>query len=95
MLAIHIRQKVRDFEAFWQGFQERGAPLRQRHGSSGATVLRSQDDRHVVHLLLQWESRERFAAFLQDPEVQDAMVKGGVIGRPEIEHLETIGELPA
>ena len=95
MLDIHIRLKVRDFETFWQSFQERGAPLRQRHGSNGAKVLRSQDDRHVVHLLLQWESRERFAAFLQDPEVQDSMVKGGIIGSPEIEHLDTIGELPA
>jgi quinol monooxygenase YgiN len=94
MVDIHIRLKVRDFEVFWHGFQERGAPLRARHGSQGATVLRSQDDPHAVHLLLKWESRERFAAFMQDPEVQDSMIKGGTIGKPEIEHLETVGTLP-
>jgi heme-degrading monooxygenase HmoA len=95
MLEIHIRLKVRDFDAFWQGFRERGVPLRERHGGRGARVLRSQDDPQVVHLLLQWDSREAFAAFLQDPEVQDAMVKHGVTAPPEIEHLEVVGELPS
>jgi quinol monooxygenase YgiN len=93
MIDIHIRLKVRDFDAFWQGFQERGAPLRARHGSKGATVLRSQDDPHAVHLLLKWDSRQAFSEFLQDPEVQDSMVKGGIIGKLEIEHLDPVGEL--
>jgi len=95
MVEIHIRMKVRDFDVFWQGFQERGAPLRARHGSKGAKVYRSQDDPAGVLLLLTWESRERFAQFLQDPEVQDSMVRGGVIGRPDIVHVEPVGELPA
>jgi quinol monooxygenase YgiN len=95
MVETHIRLKVRDVDAFWQGFQERGAPLRARHGSKGARVLRSQDDPRVVHVLLTWDSRERFAEFMQDPEVQDAMVKSGVSAPPEIEHLEQVGELQA
>ena len=94
MVDIHIRLKVRDFDVFWQGFQERGAPLRARHGSQGARVLRSQDDPNAVHLLFRWDSRQRFAEFLNDPEVQDSMIKGGTIGKPEIEHLDPIGELP-
>jgi heme-degrading monooxygenase HmoA len=94
MVDIHIRLKVRDFDVFWEGFQERGAPLRARHGSQGVRVLRSQDDPNAVHLLFRWESRQRFAEFLQDPEVQDSMIKGGTIGKPEIEHLDPIGELP-
>jgi quinol monooxygenase YgiN len=95
MLETHIRLKVRDFDAFWQGFQDRGAPLRARHGCKGARVLRSQDDPQVVHLLLRWDDRAAFAAFLQDHKVQDAMVKGGVSAPPEIEHLQAVGELPA
>jgi heme-degrading monooxygenase HmoA len=95
MLDILIRLKVRDFDAFWQGFQERGAPLRARHGSRGVTVLRSQDDPHAVALLCKWDSRQSFSEFLQDPEVQDSMVKGGIIGKLEIEHLDPVGELPS
>ena len=93
MIDILIRLKVRDFEVFWQGFQERGAPLRSQHGSGGVTVLRSQDDPHALVLLCKWESRERFYEFMQDPVVQDSMLKGGLIGKPEIEHLEPIGSL--
>ena len=95
MVDILIRLKVRDFDAFWQGFQERGAPLREGHGSKGVSVLRSQDDPHAVVLHCTWESRERFSEFLQDPAVQDAMIKGGVIGRLDIEHLDPVGELRA
>ena len=95
MVDILIRLKVRDFDVFWEGFRERGAPLRQRHGSKGVTALRSQDDPHAVVLDLKWDTREGFSEFLQDPEVQDSMIKGGVIGRLEIEHLDRVGELPA
>jgi heme-degrading monooxygenase HmoA len=94
MIDILIRLKVRDFDVFWQGFQERGAPLRAQHGSEGVTVLRSQDDPHAVVLMLKWESRERFSEFMQDPAVQDSMLKGGAIGTPEVEHLDRLGELP-
>ncbi len=94
MLDILMRLKVRDFDAFWHGFQERGS-ARERLGSRGVSVLRSQDDAHAVVLHFTWEGREASSEFLQDPEVQDAMIKGGVIGKPEIEHLDPIGELPA
>jgi heme-degrading monooxygenase HmoA len=94
MVDILIRLKVRDFDVFWQGFQERGAPLRAQHGSGGVTVLRSQDDPHALVLLFKWESRERFSEFMQDPVVQDSLLKSGLIGKLEIEHLDPIGELP-
>ncbi len=94
MVDILMRLKVRDFDAFWQGFQERGS-ARERLGSRGVSVLRSQDDAHAVILHLKWESREAFSEFLQDPVVQDSMIKGGVIGKLEIEHLDPVGDLPA
>jgi quinol monooxygenase YgiN len=94
MVDIHIRLKVRDFNVFWQVFRERGAPLRERHGSRGARVFRSQDDPRVVHLHFSWESRERFGEFLQDPEVQEAMLASTKYGNLEIEHLDQVGELP-
>ena len=92
MLDILMRLKVRDFDAFWHGFQERGT-ARGRLGSRGVSVLRSQDDPHAVVLQFKWEGREAFSEFMQDPEVQDSMMKGGVIGKPEIEHLDPVGEL--
>ena len=95
MVDILIRLKVRDFDVFWDGFQERGASLRGRHGSGGVTALRSQDDPHAVVLHFKWDSSKAFSEFLQDPEVQDSMIKGGVIGKLEVEHLDPVGELQA
>jgi heme-degrading monooxygenase HmoA len=95
MVDILIRLKVRDFDVFWEGFQERGASLRQRHGSKGVTALRSQDDPHAVVLHFKWDTRDGFSEFMQDPEVQDSMIKGGVIGKLEVEHLDPVGELAA
>jgi hypothetical protein len=95
MVDINIRLAVRDFDAFWEGFRERGAPLRERHGSKGARVLRSLDDPNGVTVELRFDSRSGFDAFMQDPEVQDSLIKGGVRGRPDIVILEPVGELPA
>src|SRR3954454_373642 len=95
MVDILIPLKGRDFDVFWEGFRERGAPLRQRHGSKGVTALRSQDDPHAVVLHLKWDTRERFSEFLQDPEVQDSLIMGGVPGRPEGHYLDPAANLPS
>lgn len=95
MVDILMRLKVRDFDEFWRGFEDGGAALRTRYGSHGVSVLRSQDDPQAAVLHFQWESRTSFSEFLQDPEVQDAMIKAGVIGKLEVEHLDPVGQLPA
>jgi heme-degrading monooxygenase HmoA len=95
MVEINLRIAVRDFDEFWTGFRDRGAPLRERHGSQGARVLRSLDDPNGVTVVLRFAERAGFDAFMQDPEVQDSMVRGGVRGRPDIVVLREIGELPA
>lgn len=94
MIQAMVRIQVEDFDRFWEGFQTRGFPLRQSHGSRGAQVLRHADDPHRVLLLFQWESREAFDAFFDDPSVQESIKKGGA-SLLERTVLDKIGELAA
>jgi heme-degrading monooxygenase HmoA len=95
MIHVMVRIQVEDFDRFWEGFQTRGLALRTAHGSGGAQVFRHADDSHRVTLLFQWESRERFQGFLDDPAVQESMKKGGTLGPPEVSVLDRAGELTA
>lgn len=95
MIHVMVRVQVEDFERFWEGFQTRGFPLRQSHGSHGVQVLCHTDDPQRVTLLFQWESRERLQGFLDDPIVQESMKKGGAMGPPEVTVLDKVGELLA
>lgn len=95
MIHVMVRVQVEDFERFWEGFQTRGLPLRQRHGSHAAQIFRQADDPHRVTLLFQWESRERLQGFFEDPEVKESMKKGGTLGPPEVTFLDRVGDLEA
>lgn len=89
-----VRIQVEDFDRFWDGFQTRGFPLRQSHGSRESQIFRHADDPHRVTLLFQWESREAFEAFFDDPNVKESIKKGGA-SLLELTVLDKIGELAA
>jgi quinol monooxygenase YgiN len=95
MIHVLVQVTVADFERFWSGFQTRGRPLRERHGSKRARVFRHADDPDRVTILFGWASREHFERFLQDPEVRASMAQGGTLGAPAITYLEQAGELEA
>jgi quinol monooxygenase YgiN len=95
MIHVLVQITVEDFERFWSGFQTRGLPLRQRHGSRGARVFRHADHANRVTILFTWESRAHLERFMQDPEVRASMQQGGTLGPPAITFLEQVGELEA
>lgn len=95
MIHVMVKVQIEEFDRFWEGFQTRGFPLRQSHGSQSAQVFRHADDPHRVTILFQWESREHFQAFLDDPTVKESMKKGGAMGPPEVTFLNKAGELVA
>ena len=90
---VLVKVAVGDFPTFLEGFRTRGLPLRRRHGSRGARVFQDVDDPNAVSILFDWDSRESFQAFLDDPEVKDSMRAGGALGRPSITFLAAADEL--
>ena len=46
-------------------------------------------------VLLEWESREAFEGFSNDPRVRETMSSSGTVGPPEFTFLEKVGEFPS
>lgn len=82
MSHVLVRIEVEDFDTFYSGFESRGYPLREKHGSR-----RSQIFRHA--------GNPEMEGILGDPEVRESMKKGGTIGPPKITYLDRVGELEA
>ncbi len=95
MIHALVQVQVEDFEHFWSGFQTRGFPLRQGHGSKGAQVFRHEDAPSQVTILFQWQSRRQLEAFMADPRVKESQKKGTMVGTPVITFLSKQGELDA
>ncbi len=84
-----------DLATFLSVFATRGAALRKRHGSTGAEVLVGAEDPDSCVLVIDWESRARFEAFLADPEVPATMRSGGITAPPKFTPLARVASLPA
>jgi heme-degrading monooxygenase HmoA len=95
MIQILGRVKIQDVAVFLGVFATRGAGLRRRHGSRSACVFRVADTDHDVVLLFDWESREAFQKFLEDPEVKSSMKASGAMTPPEFTFLENVADFPA
>lgn len=95
MVHVLVQVTVEDFDTFYSGFESRGYPLREKHGSKGSRIFRHADDETKVSILFAWESREAMERFLGDPDVRESMKKGGTVGPPTITFLDQAGELDA
>lgn len=93
MVQILVRARYEELQRFIGGFATRGAAMRRKHGSRHATMLKNSAEDEVI-LLFDWDSREAFEAFLEDPEVKATMQSSGTLGRPEFTYLEKIAEFP-
>jgi heme-degrading monooxygenase HmoA len=98
MIAILARAAVEGLPKFIGMFGTRGADMRRKHGGLGSTVFRDLDQENRVTILLEWESREAFEGFLNDPAVKETMQSAqsaGTVGRPEFTFLEEVGAFPS
>ena len=94
---VHILAKVaiEDLPKFMGVFSTRGAEMRRKHGSHRAQIFKVEEESNQMVVLFEWESREAFEGFLEDPTVRETMQSSGTQGRPEFTFLEKVGELTA
>lgn len=83
------RQNVSDYETWRKGY-DAAATIRDRHGCTGESVLRSPKDHNRVFVTHQFPTVEQAEAFAADPELHAAMAHAGVVGDPGIEVFEVI-----
>lgn len=86
MIATH---KVENVAKWKEGFQA-GEGLRAQAGISIEGVYQSVEDENVVTIISRVSSVEVAMAFFASPEMKEAMVKGGVISKPEVMILNNI-----
>jgi heme-degrading monooxygenase HmoA len=93
---IHILAKVsiEDLPEFISVFSTRGAEMRRKHGSRNSQIFTVPEQSNQVVVLFEWDSKEVFEGFLNDPVVKETMQSSGTVGRPEFTILEKLAELP-
>jgi hypothetical protein len=83
------RQKVSEYEP-WRKVYNEAATIRDRHGCTGESVLRSPKDHNLVFVTHQFPTVEQAEAFAADSELHSAIAHAGVVGDPGIEVFEDI-----
>lgn len=81
--AVIVSHRVNDFDGWLEGYNA-ADDLRTKRGIVGHAANRSLDDPSVAVIYHQAESFDTLRAFLEDPELQDAMAAAGVASEPDI-----------
>jgi hypothetical protein len=82
MLTVLVRHRVANF-ATWKSVFDEHRGTRKANGSCGERVFRSSVDADEVFVLMEWDDVERARLFVRSVDLSDAMVRAGVIDRPD------------
>lgn len=88
MTHMLITNKVKNFPA-WEKEFDNFYDFRKSHGELSYHLFRLDDDENVVVTLFRWDTFENAKAFVQSPELKDALEKAGVAEAPDIQFLNT------
>ena len=80
-----VRHKVKDYTAWRKAFDD-FAETRKKGGEKSAVVVQVEGNPNDVIVINTWPSTEAAEAFFSNPELKQAMEKGGVEGTPEFIH---------
>lgn len=82
MVAVIVRHRVRDYDAWKPRFDEHGE-VGRRHGATGHQLYRVSGDPKAVVIVNLFGDAAGARAFLEDPSLREAMERAGVDGVPE------------
>jgi len=89
MVAVIVRHKVNDFDAWKQVFDEHGA-VRRSHGALGHQLYRGATDPQEVVIVNTFKDAAGAQAFMSDPSLPEAMQRAGVADQPDIYLTEQV-----
>lgn len=87
MVTVIIQHDVQNFDAWKVGFDNH-KPARAAAGVKSHKVGQLAGSPNTVVMISEWESLERFQAFMQNPDLAEAMKAGGVVGLPTVQVIE-------
>jgi hypothetical protein len=83
MTTIYVRHPVQDY-AHWRRSFDAHEATRRKHGLSVVKVQRNIDRPLEIVLVLEAEDLALAREFADSAELRMAMVRAGVVGRPEV-----------
>ena len=87
MTTIYVRHPVKDYAHWRQSFDEHEA-ARRSHGLTVLKVQRNIDHPLEIILVLEAEDLARAREFAESAQLRIAMIRAGVVGRPEVWYAE-------
>jgi uncharacterized protein (DUF1330 family) len=82
-----VLHRVADYDA-WRQVYDSVADLQKSAGVLTESVYRMAGDAQNVMVLHEFDTLDHAQAFFADPELKQAMQRGGVQGQPRIEFYE-------
>ena len=83
MATMFAKHKVADYGA-WRKVYDGFADIQKKGGVTAQAVYRSVDDPNEVTVTHEFADASQAKAFVESPDLRDAMQKGGVVGPPTI-----------
>jgi len=83
MATMFVRHTVSDFAAWKKGYDNAGA-MQDAGGVTAEAVYQSADDPNDVTVMHDFATIEAAKAFVNSPELKQAMQAAGVVGAPTI-----------
>ena len=83
MTTIYVRHPISDYPHWRQAFDAHEA-TRREHGLRVRSVQRNVDRPLEIIITLETDDLERAREFIESSELRAAMLRAGVVGRPEV-----------
>jgi quinol monooxygenase YgiN len=83
MATMFAKHKVADYSV-WKKAYEGFASVQKKGGVTAQAVYRSVDDPNEVTVTHEFSDADQAKAFVESPDLRDAMQKAGVVGQPTI-----------
>ena len=91
MIYIYVHHTVEDYATWRKGFDEHASARQAAGATDEVYVMQTLDNTNDITAILGWSDMEKANAFIQSPELKEAMQKAGVTGPPEIRFLKDAG----
>ncbi|HZD43496.1 MAG TPA: hypothetical protein VE134_05495 [Methanomicrobiales archaeon] len=89
MATVLIKHTVEDYET-WKAYYDDHASTREEFGERGYRLYHVADDPNEIVILFEWDSPENAQEFLETSDLPEVMESAGVMGEPEVYHLDEI-----
>jgi heme-degrading monooxygenase HmoA len=87
MAHLFIRHKVADYSA-WKSTFDAFIETRRAGGEKSFQIYHPDDDPNNLLILFEWDSLSNARAFMNNPDLKDAMGEAGVVEEPQAYFLE-------